>query len=95
MNIKTEIKHVTDRRIHITMTVKIDGTEKSHCRHGISGYNHTTGRKIFKDKKILPRTKNYQDVNKNEVKFAGKIMVEAENKELERNYHCLLPNEKT
>ena len=28
MNIATEIKHVTDRRNHITMTLKIDGIEK-------------------------------------------------------------------
>ena len=35
---------------------------------------------IIKDNKILPKTKKYQDVNINKVKFAGKITVEAENR---------------
>ena len=38
----TEIKHLTDRRNHITMTIGNNDTEKNYRRHTISGQSNTT-----------------------------------------------------
>ena len=78
--ILNEIKHLTDRRNHITMTIRFDGTKKKFTIDTESPVTITAPDKgIIKGKKILPVTKKYQNVNKNGVKIAGKITVEAEN----------------
>ena len=55
INIKTEIKHLTDRRNHITMTLKIDGTEKEFIVDTGSPVTILpSDKQIMKDKKLLP-----------------------------------------
>ena len=81
INLITEIKHLTDRRNHITMTIKNDGTEKKIIIDTGSPVTIIPPEKeIMKNRKILPVTKKYQDLNRNEVIFTGKITVEAESK---------------
>ena len=76
-NTITKIRHITDRRYHITMTERIDATQKEFIVDTESPVTLIPADKeIFKDKKILPITGKYQDVNENEVNFTWNIMVE-------------------
>ena len=40
---KTEIKHVSDQKNHINMTMKMDGTGRVSRIYQVSGYNDTIG----------------------------------------------------
>ena len=64
IKIITELTHITDRRNHITIAIKTDGSEKK--------FKVDTGslvtiirpeKEVVKDKKTLPITRKYQDVN--------------------------------
>ena len=90
INIITEIKHPTDRRKDITMTIRNDGTERFYRQHRIAGHKNTTGQKIVKGNKIIPVRRNYREVDKNEVLITGKITVEAENKGTRKNLSILI-----
>ena len=77
----TKIKHVTDQKNHSTLTKNL--TEKTKNSSWILDHGHintTAGRTIFKKMKTSSVTRRYRDVNKNEVKTAKKITVEAESK---------------
>ena len=68
------------------MTIKSESREKEFIVQKGSPLTIIPPKKeIIKDKKILPITGKHQDCNKNEVKFAGKITVEAENREIRKN----------
>ena len=47
-------------------------------------------KEMIKNERISPITKKYQDVDKNEVKFARKIMVEAESRGKKKNLTILI-----
>ena len=79
LNILNEIKHVTDRRNHITMAIKFNGAEKEFTVDTGSPVTIIPPDKpLIKDKKTLPITRKNQDVNINATNFTGRIMVEAE-----------------
>ena len=89
----TEKKHVTDRKNHINMTIKFDGTEKisSHRRYHITGHNKPSRwKKSKEDNKFSPLSRNYWDVSSNEVKFAGKLTVEAQSWGFRKNITKLI-----
>ena len=90
INIKTKIGHLTDRRNYITMTMKNDGTEKQFIDTGSPVRIIPMDKEVIEGKKILPVIKKYEDVNKNELKFAGKITVEAESKGIRKNLSMLI-----
>ena len=72
------------------MVIKIDGTEKEFIIDTGSPVKMIPPEKeILKDPKILPITRKYQDVNKNEVKLTGKITVESKSRGI-RNYLPML-----
>ena len=63
------------------MTIEIDGTKKE--------FNVDTGspvtilpphEEILNEKKLLPLTRKYRDVNKSDIKFTGKSTAETENR---------------
>ena len=61
------------------MTIKIDGTEEEFIvNRGSPVTIIPPDKDIIKDNKILPVKRKNQVVNKNEVKFTGKITVETE-----------------
>ena len=64
----TELKHVIDQAIHIIRTLKTDETGKNFIVITIV----PPDKRLIEDKKLLPRTKKYQDVNGKEAKFTGK-----------------------
>ena len=73
------------------MTIKIDGTEKEFIVDTGSPVTKIPPDKEFiKVKKILPVARKYHDVNKNEVKFTGKITLEAETEEIRKNLSMLI-----
>ena len=78
INLLTETKHLTGRLTHITMTVKIDGTEK-RVDAGSLVTIMLLDRETIQHKENLPITRENQEIIKNEVIFAEKITVEAEN----------------
>ena len=69
-NIATKIKHVTDRKKHITMTIKTEGTEKEFIIDTGSPVTMLPPEKeVLKYKKIKPITIKNLEFNKDEVKF--------------------------
>ena len=73
------------------MTIQSDGTEKVI---NVNNRSQVTTIKpdeaILKVKKLLPITKTYRGVNKNEVKLAGKASVEAESRGIRKNLTMLI-----
>ena len=87
----TEMKHSTDRRKYVTMTIRIYGTEKKFIvdtRSPVTIIQPENA--IIKGLKNIPVRRKYQDVNKNEVKFTGKITVKAESKRNRKNLSMLI-----
>ena len=72
------------------MTLKIDGTEEDFIVYtGSLVTIIPPDKEEIKNTKISPIRK-HQDVNKNEVKFAGKITVEAESRRNRKNLTILI-----
>ena len=79
------------RRTYVTMTIRIDGTEKEFIVD--TGSPVTTippDKGIIKGRKIIPVTKKYQDVNWYEVLITGKNTVEGESKGIRKNMSKLI-----
>ena len=73
------------------MTVKIGGTEKELIVDmGSPVTIIPPDKEVIKAQKILPITRRYQDLNKNEVKFTGQITVEAEGRGIRKNLPMLI-----
>ena len=73
------------------MTVKISGTKKAFSVDiGSPVTVITPDKEIIKNEKISAITRNYQDFINNEVKFAGKITVEAESRGNRKNLIILI-----
>ena len=90
-NIINEIKNVTDGKNHVTMTVKIHGSEEKFIVDtGSLVIIIPTDERLTKDQEIFLLTRKHQDVNKNEVKFAGTITVEADSKRVRKKLTTLL-----
>ena len=74
-----EIKKIEEKHDHFTMTVKINGSPKKFIVDTGSPVTiMPMDKKILNTKDIQKINNRYQDINKNEVKFLGKIMVETE-----------------
>ena len=74
-----EIKTIEEKNKHYTATIKINGVRKEFIID--TGSPITTmppDERIMKHTEIQKVTNRYQDVNKNEVKFRGKIPVDIE-----------------
>ena len=88
--IATELKHSTDRKNHITMTVKIDRTEKDFIvETGLPVKIIPPDKKLAEDKKNLIITIKYHEVKRKKVNFAGKITVEAQTRGIAKNLTML------
>ena len=73
------INRIVDNNKHLTTTVKINGTEKEFIIDTGSPKSIMPADKtIMKDTEIQKVRHRYQGVNKNEVKFRGKIPVDLE-----------------
>ena len=77
-----EIKTIEDKRKQYTVVVRINGIkERISNRHRItSNKNATRGANNEKKAVIQKVTNRYRDVNKHEVKFRGKVLVNMEYK---------------
>ena len=73
------VKRIIDRNKYLTTIVKINGTEKEFVIDTGSPMSiMPADNTIIKESKIQKVRHRYQDVNKNEVKFRGKIPVDIE-----------------
>ena len=86
-----EIKAIEEKNKHYTATIKINGVKK--------GFIIDTGspitimppdEKIMKHAEIQKVTNRYQDVNKNDVKFRGKVPVNIENENNKQKMEILI-----
>ena len=74
-----EIKKIEETNKHYTATVKINGIAKEFIIDTGSPISITPpNKRIMKPTEIQKVTNRYQDVNKNEVEFRGKIPVNIE-----------------
>ena len=76
-----EIKKIEETNKHYTATVKINGRAKKFISVSIiriPNINNATGYTNNETNRNTKSTNRYQDVNKNEVKFRGKIPVKIE-----------------
>ena len=73
-----EIKNIVEQQKHYTAKVKINGTQREFIIDTGSPVTIMPLERIMKKTEIQKITKQYQDVNKNEVKFRGKIPVDME-----------------
>ena len=74
-----EIKAIEEKNKHYTATIKINGVRKEFIIDTGSPITiMPPDERIMKHTKIQKITNRYQDVNKNEVKFRGKIPVDIE-----------------
>ena len=78
----TEIKDVTDCKDHITLTILNDGSERKFIVVTGSTVTKLTSDKKNKIQENITDKKNYPDVNKNDVKFNGKITIEVESRRI-------------
>ena len=73
------INRITDRNKYLTTTVKVNGTEKEFIVDTGSPISiMPADENIMKQTEIQKVKHRYQDVNKNEVKFRGKIQADVE-----------------
>ena len=74
-----EIKAIEEKNKHYTATIKINGVGKEFIIDTGSPITiMPPDERIMKHTEILKITNRYQDVNKNEVKFRGKVPVDIE-----------------
>ena len=74
-----EIKNIVEQQKHYTAKMKINGTPKEFIIDTGSAVTIMPfDEQIIKKTEIQKITNRYQDVNKNEVKFRGKIPVNIE-----------------
>ena len=79
---KFKIKHVIDRRNHLTMTRKKGESERESILNTVSADTIVpSDKEIIKNNKVSMVHREQQDVNKNELKSSEKVTVEAETKE--------------
>ena len=74
-----EINKIEERPDHYTMTIKINGTPKKFIVDTGSPVTiMPMDKQIIQSAEIQKINNRYQDINKNEVKFLGKVMVNTE-----------------
>ena len=81
----SESKHVDDRKNQLTMTVKREGMEKVSVDIISPVTINLPFEEIKKNKEFSPITKKYQVVDKNVVKFAGKVAVKGDSGGIKQN----------
>ena len=85
------INRIVDKKKYLTTTLKINGTEKEFIIDTGSPISIMPADKtIMKDTEIQKVRHRYQDVNKNEVKFRGKIPVDIEYENNKQKMHLLI-----
>ena len=88
-----EIKNIVEQQKHYTAKIKINGTSKKIIIDiGSPVTIMPLDEQIMKTTEIQKITNRYQDVNKNEVKFRGKIPVDMENENNKQQMEILIIN---
>ena len=86
-----EIKNIAEQQKHYTAKIKINGTPKEFIIDSGSPVTMMPlDEKIIKKTEIQKKPNRYQDVNKNEVKFRGKIPVNIEYKNNNQKMEILI-----
>ena len=85
------IYRITDRNKYLTTIVKVNGIEKEFIVDTGSPFSiMPVDENIMKRTEILQVEHRYQDVNKNEVKFRGKLQADIENENNKQKMQILI-----